>query len=147
MYFVVLAVAASFYALMLNDAFRYRAGGGDSVLSAAFAIIYDVLAVWIALAILLVMAAVKGEMPVGGRILAAVLAPASGVATVAAIDLATRGGRWALIAPCILPPLMAAYAAWARFPRLRAALPAKVATYGVWGLVLVLSAVAGYAAM
>ena len=35
----------------------------------------------------------------------------------------------------------------ARLPRLRAAVPAKAATYGVWGVVLVLSAVAGYGAM
>lgn len=147
LFMAVLALAALFYALLLNDGFRFKSGGGDAVLSASFAIIYDVLAVWVALAALLVIAAVKGAMPVSGRVAAVVLTPASGAATAAAIDLATRGGRWALVLPCLLPPLIALYAAWARLPRLRAAASAGVATAAIWGAVLVLSAAAGYAAM
>ncbi|MCB1542509.1 MAG: hypothetical protein KDJ25_17170 [Rhodoblastus sp.] len=147
LFFVFLAMATLAFALLLADAFRYRAGGGDAVLSAAFTIIYDVLMVWTALVVLTAVAAIQGDMPAGGWIAAIVLLPASGVATAAAIDLATRGGRWALVVPCLLPPLIGSYATWARLPRLRAAVPAKAATYGVWGVVLVLSAVAGYGAM
>ncbi|MCC0006313.1 MAG: hypothetical protein H6872_14750 [Methylobacteriaceae bacterium] len=146
-FLIILAMAALAFALLLHDAFRYRAGGGDAVLSAAFTIIYDVLMVWTALVVLTAVAAIQGDMPAGGWIAAIVLLPASGAATAAAIDLATRGGRWALVVPCLLPPLVAAYALWARLPGLRAAVPTKAATYGVWGVVLVLSAIAGYAAM
>lgn len=146
-FLVMLTMAALAFALLLADAFRYRAGGGDAVLSAAFTIIYDVLMVWTALVVLTAVAAIQGDMPASGWIAAIVLLPASGAATAAAIDLATRGGRWALVVPCLLPPLIALYAAWARLPRLRAAMPAKVATYGVWGAVLTLSAIAAYAAM
>ena len=146
-FLIILAMAALAFALLLHDAFRYRAGGGDAVLSAAFTIIYDVLMVWTALVVLTAVAAIQGDMPASGWIAALALMPASGAATAAAIDLATRGGRWALVVPCVLPPLITLYATWARLPRMRAALPAKAATYGVWGVVLVLSAIAGYAAM
>lgn len=146
-FLIMLGMGALAWALLLHDGFGFNPGGGDQVLSSAFAIIYDVLMVWTALVVLTAVAAIQGAMPAGGWIAAIVLLPASGAATAAAIDFASRGGRWALLAPCLLPPLIAAYAAWARFPRLRAALPAKVATYGAWGLVAVVSAVAGYAAM
>lgn len=146
-FLIMLAMGALAFALLLVDAFRFRPGGGDQVLSNAFAIIYDVLMVWTALVVLTAVAAIKGAMPASGWIAAIVLLPASGAATVAAIDFASRGGRWALLAPCLLPPLIAAYAGWARFAGLRAAVPAKVATYGVWGAVAVLSAVVAYAAM
>lgn len=135
------------FALLLHDSFRFHPGGGDAVLSAAFTIIYDVLMVWTALVVLTAVAAIQGDMPASGWIAAIVLLPASGAATVAAIDFASRGGRWALLAPCLLPPLIALYATWARLPRLRAMLPAKAVTYGVWGVVLALSAFAGFAAM
>ena len=147
LFYVFFAMGALAFALLLADAFRYRAGGGDAVLSAAFTIIYDVLMVWTALVVLTAVAAIQGDMPASGWISAIVLLPASGAATAAAIDLATRGGRWALVVPCLLPPLIGFYAAWARLPRLRPMLPAKAATYGVWGVILVLSAIAGYAAM
>ena len=57
--------------------------------------------------------------------------------------------RWmrALLAPCLLPPLIAAYAGWARFAGLRAAVPAQAATYGAWGIVAAVSAAVAYAAM
>lgn len=145
LFYVFLAMGALAFGLMLHDAFRFRPGGGDSVLSAAFTIIYDVLMVWTALVVITAVAAIQGDMPASGWISAIVLLPASGATTVAAIDFATRGGRWALIAPCILPPLIALYAAWARLPGLRAMLPAKGATWGAWGVVAAVSAIAGYA--
>ena len=146
-FLIMLAMGVLAWMLLLVDAFRFSPGGGDQVLSSAFAIIYDVLMVWTALVVLVLVAAIQGTMPPLGWISAIVLLPASGAATVAAIDLATRGGRWALALPCLLPPLIALYAAWARFPRLRATVPAGFATWGAWGLVAVVSAVAARAAM
>ncbi len=146
-FLIMLTMGALAWALLLHDSFRFSPGGGDSIVSSAFVIIYDVLMVWTALVVLTTVAAMKGAMPAAGWISAVVLLPASGVATVAAIDFASRGGRWALIAPCLLPPLIAAYAAWARFPGLQAAVAAKAATYGAWGIVAAVSAVVGYAAM
>ncbi|HMN73303.1 MAG TPA: hypothetical protein PKA55_15695 [Rhodoblastus sp.] len=146
-FLIMLATGALAWGLLLHDAFRFSPGGGDSVVSSAFVVIYDVLMVWTALVVLTAVAAIQGAMPAGGWIAAVVLLPASGAATVAAIDLASRGGRWALLAPCILPPLIAAYAAWARFAGLRGAMPVKAATYGVWGLVAAMSAAVAAAAM
>ncbi|MFT4099095.1 MAG: hypothetical protein QM651_18390 [Rhodoblastus sp.] len=146
-FLIMLAMGALAWGLLLHDSFRFAPGGGDGVVGSAFIVVYDVLMVWTALVVLTTLAAMKGAMPASGWIAAAVLLPASGVATVAAIDFASRGGRWALIAPCVLPPLIAAYAGWARFAGLRAAVPAKVATYGTWGGVAAVSAIVGYAAM
>lgn len=146
-FLAILGVGALVFALLLVDAFHFRPGGGDRVLSAAFAIIYDVLMVWTVLVVLTAMAAIQGEMPPAGWGAAILALPASGAATVAAIDLASRGGRWALAVPCLLPPLIAAYAAWARFPRLRAAAPAGAATLGAWGAVAAVSAIVAWAAM
>lgn len=145
-FLIMLGFGALAWGLMLHDAFHFAPGGGDQVLSSAFAIIYDVLMVWTALVVITAVAAVQGSMPAIGWGAAIILLPASGAATAAAIDLASRGGRWALIVPCLLPPLIALYACWARLPRWRAALHAGPATALAWGVVAVVSAVAGYAA-
>ena len=79
---------------------------------------------WIMLAILLGLGAAKGRMPSWAGIAALVLHPVSLVAVGATVDLLSSPGfDWALIVPGVLPPLIAAYALWARLPGLHGVLP------------------------
>ena len=59
-----------------------------------------------------------------------------------AIDMCSRHIKWAIVFPVALPLLLAAYALWARLPRLRAAIPAEPMSTATWTLVLVLSGTA-----
>jgi len=119
------------------------AGNG---MAEAFEAIYAIL-IWIMLAILLIIAGVKGEMPAWARALAVLLVPASGVAAVAAgaiiPGLRTLGvdARWLVIVPVLAAPLLVFYALWAYYPSIRATIPAGVAGGVVWGLVAILSVV------
>ena len=51
----------------------------------------------------------------------------------------SRRAVWALLSPGLLPLLLAFYAAWARFPGLHRALPAKATNLAVWTAILVLA--------
>jgi hypothetical protein len=138
---VVVALSALPYAMMLAGI-----GGLHDVdgMSRGLAGLYTLVAaaiLWILLAVLLVNAAVAGEMPLWAGIAALVLHPASLVATVLAIDLlgSDRDHRWAIIVPISVPPLLAGYAFWARLPRLHAVLAPHPTGGVVWGAVLMLS--------
>ena len=106
--------------------------------------IFFAAAIWIMLAILLILAGINGEMPPWAAALAFLLVPASGVAAVAAgamieeLDKLGTNARWLLIVPALVPPLLIFFAAWAYLPSLRAAIPVNVGAI-VWSLVLVLS--------
>jgi hypothetical protein len=80
-----------------------------------------------------------GEMPRWAAILACVVHPLSGIGALVAIDMMSRHAVWALLFPALLPPLVAFYAIWARFPRLHARLPARITSAVVWGAILILS--------
>lgn len=119
-------------------------GGSDAAgnaLSQALTAIV-VLAVWVLLALLMIIAAVGGRMPWPLALPALVLIPASGFAAMAALDLlATRylpPFRWPLIVPVLVPPLVVAVCFWALLPALRARIKAVSAGGFVWGSILLL---------
>jgi hypothetical protein len=85
------------------------------------------------------MGGLMGEMPLWVAIVAIVLQPLSGVATIVAIDMCSREVEWGIIFPVLLPPLIAFYATWARLPRLRRLMTAPAISAAVWGAILILS--------
>ncbi len=113
------------------------AGNG---LSKAYGV-FMAIALWILMALLLVVAGVKGQMPMWAGVLAFLLAPASGAATLAAIELLSDRtfSRWPILIPALVPPLIAAFAIWAYVPSIHAAIPANLAGAIVWGTVLCLA--------
>lgn len=78
-------------------------------------------------------------MPPQARVAAAILLPLSGLTAIYATDLYASYAGWAIVAPALLPPLIALYAMWMRLPALHAALPAKVINAAAWGAMLVLT--------
>jgi hypothetical protein len=79
-------------------------------------------ALWIALAVLLVMARVGGAMVRWAPPTLVVLVPAAAVAFFFAMGRFGEGDRSALVAVVALPLLLILYAGWARFPALHATL-------------------------
>jgi hypothetical protein len=83
-------------------------------------------ALWIALAVLLVMAGTRGAMVFWAPWALLVLVPAAVVAFFLAMGRFGKGDKSALIAVIALPSLLILYAAWARFPALHRVLqPAR----------------------
>jgi hypothetical protein len=100
---------------------------------------------WVLLAILLLIAGVRGGFPAWATIAAIILVPASGASALSTIEVLARNphpAKWPLVVPLLAPLLMLAYVVWAYFPLLRTAIPSPTAGGIVWGGVLVLSLVA-----
>ena len=114
------------------------AGNG---LSRAFAMLAGI-ALWALLALLLVVAAIAGEMPAAAAVAAVLLVPASGFAAQAALQamIEDRRLKWPAIAPAALPGVIIAYALWCFFPSLQATIGPALAGGVAGGSVLVLSA-------
>lgn len=142
---LLLVVAGVLYIAMLGTT-SFSSGGGDAAFGQAMASLFFTVALWIALAVLVVVGGVMGAMPRWAGIVAIFLLPLSGVATFVAIDMCSRHIKWAIAFPVVLPLLIAACALWARVPSLRTAIPAKQMTTAVWALVFVLSSAALLAA-
>jgi hypothetical protein len=145
-FLLVLALAAVLYVATLHDALTVQTGGGEAVIAAVFEGLFLIAGLWLSLALLLVVGASMGEMPRAAALAAIPLFPASGVAAFVALDMCSREMRGAALFVAALAALLAFYAAWARFPRLRASLPAKRISLFVWGAVSALSAAAFAAA-
>jgi hypothetical protein len=98
---------------------------------------------WAVLVALLVMAATKGQMPGWAGLIAFVLHPASCAAAIAAgivMDSdAAKEKTWLAVVPAAAPLLIGAFASWAFFPAVRAAIPAAAAGSAAWAGVLVLA--------
>ncbi len=94
------------------------------------------------LAVIAIIAGVKGVMAWPAALAAAILIPASGFVTFEALELLSRPRLppflWPLVIPALVPPLIFAFCIWALFPSLRAAIPARLAGGIVWGATLVL---------
>ena len=137
--FVLLAIACVLYLGMLGSLSGLNEtdamGRG---LALGFGAIFGV-ALWLVLAVLLLIAALNGLMPVAGKIGAALLLPLSAIAASVAIDLYGNRADWAFAVPLLLPPLIMAYALWARMPSLQAKLPPLHTTAIVGGLVAILT--------
>jgi hypothetical protein len=125
--------------LSLND---IHPGRVHDNFAGAFAVILSLL-VWGVLVALLVMAGTKGEMPAWAGLIAYVLHPASCAAAIAAAILMDSGAgkekTWLMVIPAAGPLMMAAFACWAFFPALRAAIPGAAAGSVTWAAVLVLA--------
>ena len=119
---VVLSIASLPYMVMLanlwDDPGTDAAGRG---LAHAFAAIVGLI-LWILLAVLLVMGAARGRMPLAATLVAVILLPVAAWGTVEAAELYNRQNAWPFLVPVLLPPLIAAYPLWALLPRLHGVL-------------------------
>jgi hypothetical protein len=96
-----------------------------------------VVAVWLWLGGLLLIAGGQGILPKWVNVAALILVPASAASALAALNLVFEtDSRWQLAIPLAIPPLIAAYVFSLYQPSLRTA----IANPAVWGVVLVLSA-------
>jgi len=100
------------------------------------------IALWLLLAVIALVAFVKGGMPPPAAMLALVLIPVSGFVSLEALELLSRPNMppflWPMIIPAGVPPLVYAFCLWALLPQLRAAIPAPFAATFVWGSVAIL---------
>src|SRR5262249_49431032 len=116
---VLIALGSAPYAMVMAGMSELHDVDGISRGLAAVYTVIGIAILWIMLAILLPMGAAKGRIPRGGGIGALILHPVSLVAAGGAVDLlSSPGSDWALMVPGMLPPLIAAYALWARLPGL-----------------------------
>jgi hypothetical protein len=137
---VLLTLAALLYAAMMGNV--GDAQGSDAFgrgLALAFGAIFGV-ALWLVLAATLVMAAVKGHMPVWAATGLVVLVPLSCVAALKAADAYGAGDSSALLIPALLPPLFALYALWASLPALHGTLRASVVSAVLGAAIVFLAA-------
>ena len=137
--FVLLAVAGVLYLAMLGSLSGLNEtdamGRGMSL---GFGAIFGV-ALWLVLAVLLLVAAINGRMPDAGKIGAAILLPLSAIAASVAIDLYGNRADWALAVPLLLPLLIMFYALWMRMPSLQLKLHPLPTTAIIGGLVTILT--------
>jgi hypothetical protein len=97
------------------------------------------LALWIVLGVLLIVGAVKGEMPFWAVIAALILVPAGAIAAAIATEFIEHHTGWQILVPALLPRLIAFYAMWARLPQIHGVLPPTMTSAVVWGAVMILS--------
>ena len=102
----------------------------------------EIILLWALLAVLMLIAVLKGEIPLPAVFAALVLVPASGVVAMEVLELLSRPYlppfRWPLVLPALMPPLIVAYGFWALLPGMRAKFPARVAGGVIWGAVFIL---------
>jgi hypothetical protein len=109
-------------------------------LAQAFAA-FEIILVWLLLALLLVLAGRKGTLPVGTGPVASLLLPLSCAASLLALGLLTEPHvppyMWPIVAPALVPPAIVAFCTWAVLPpALRLVVPADTATGATWAIVL-----------
>ena len=102
----------------------------------------EIIFLWVLLAVLMLIASLKGAVPKPAVLAAVILVPASGLVAFAALDLLSKPYlspfRWPLVLPVLMPPLIVAYCFWALLPGLRARFPARVAGGVIWGAIFML---------
>ena len=117
---LLLILAVLLYAAMmgsLSDVSNTDAAGRG--MATAFGALFATILL-VDLAILLVVAAVKGQMSLAGTIGSLIVVPATTVAIWIAADALANRDRSAIWVPALMPPLIALYALRARFAPLRA---------------------------
>ena len=140
---VVLGVALLLWAATVANAVTIRSSdAAGNALSQAFGVLMAI-ALFVLLGVLVVLAGVRGGMPGWMRAAAIILVPASGAATVAAIEVLSQGTewpvRWPLVIPILAPALLVAFALWTYLPPLRALVPASAVGPIVWAGLALLS--------
>jgi hypothetical protein len=128
---IVLVVAAVLWAATVANTVTIKSSdAAGNALSHAFGV-FMAIALFVLLAILVVLAAARGAMPVWMRIASVILVPASGAATIAAIEIMSQGTewpvRWPLVIPALAPALIIGLALWTALPSVRGLAPASVA--------------------
>ena len=121
---VLLGLAVLLWAATVANCITIRSSdAAGNALSQAFGTLMAI-ALFVLLAIVLVLGVVRGSMPVWMRIAMVVLVPASGAATVAAIEVLSQGTewpvRWPLAVPVLAPLVLILLALWSYLPSLRA---------------------------
>ena len=140
---VVLVLTAILWAATVANCITIRSSdAAGNALSQAFGVLMAI-ALWILLAILVILGAVRGGMPVWMRVAGVLLIPAAGAATVGAIQVLSQGTewpvRWPLAVPILAPALAIALAFWCFLPSFRgAASPPLIGTV-VFGCLTLLS--------
>ena len=126
---VILALLAGLlyiaYLGSLHDARRSDAAG--NALTEAFLALFGT-ALWIVLAVLLVVAFKNGKMPTWAAIGALVLGPLACYASFVSADLYAHQRGWVFIVPGLLPPVIMLYALWIRIPAFVATLSETIAS-------------------
>jgi hypothetical protein len=136
---VLLGVAVLLWIATVANAISIRSSdAAGNALSQAFGVLMAI-ALFVLLALVLVLGVVRGEMPAWMRVALVVLVPASGAATVAAIEVLSQGTewpvKWPLIVPILAPLILIVVAVWSYSPSLRA-MTAPRAIGGVATIVL-----------
>jgi len=102
----------------------------------------EIFLLWGLLALITLIAGVKGAVAWPSVTAAAILIPASGIVTFEALELLSRPSLppflWPLIIPATVPPLVLAFSYWALIPPLHAIIGPRLAGGFVWGLILLL---------
>ena len=113
-----------------------------NAMSYSFAMLMTV-ALWVVLAVLLLVSGFDGAMPRRVGLSALVLVPLSGAAAMAAVNLlegrADLTAKWPIILLVLVPFLLMFYAGWSFFPAWRSVVPPNAANIAVWSVVLFLS--------
>jgi hypothetical protein len=113
---------------------------GNSIARAYGAL--EIIALWVVLAALMILAAVRGAMPRFAAVAALILIPASGYAAMTALELLADPDVspfiWPIVVPALVPPLSVAFFSWSLLPSMRARIPATVAGGIAWGGILML---------
>ena len=135
--FLILFFWAALLATLADLTSSDAAGRGLAQAFAAF----EIVLIWVLLAILLLLAGRKGTMPSGTAAAAFLLLPLSGAASLVALGLLTAPHlppyMWPIITPALVPPVVVAYCAWAALPPpMRLRVPADTATGVTWAIVL-----------
>ena len=128
---ILLGVAVLLWIATVANAISIRSSdAAGNALSQAFGVLMAI-GLFVLLAIVLVLGIVRGEMPTWLRVALVVLVPASGAATVAAIEVLSQGTewpvKWPLIVPVLAPLALMAIALWSYLPAMRVALSPSVA--------------------
>ena len=100
------------------------------------------IAQWIMLAIVILTALFKVDMPFWAKTSACILVPIACAASFGTLNMLAseeHAGGWLLTVPILTPPLVAFYAIWAFVPRLHSAVPLNIAGVVVWSVVAILS--------
>ena len=102
----------------------------------------EIVVLWVLLAVLAIVGFCKGGMPMPAAFAALILIPASGIASIRALELLSRPSLsphyWPIVVPAVAPPLIILFCLWAIYAPLRAIVPAAAAGGFVWGAILLL---------
>ena len=102
----------------------------------------EIIVLWLLLAVIALIAGVKGGIAWPSAIAAAILIPASCIVTFFVLGLLSRPGLppflWPIVIPAAVPPLVLLFSYWALIAPLHAVIGPRLAGGFVWGAILLL---------